>query len=464
MSPEAGVEAFSHLAKFRQNQKALLQAPGPLAQKDLPDVDGARLIIEHVLSERRKHLSHTEAKAVVRAFGIPISPSINVRSAADALVAAESLGLPVVMKISSPDIQQKTDVGGVRLNIREPQTVRTAYRELIETVSKAVPDADIQGVTIEPMEERPFAREIMIRVTRDPVFGPVISFGVGGTVEEIFADTSMALPPLNDYLSRGLIEDTRAARYLEQFRHLPAADVEQLVTVLRRVSEIVCELPEIQTLEINPLLVDDVISIATDVRVSVDSRISGASGTTRYGHMAIHPYPIELVSRWQLSDGTDIVIRPIRPEDALIEQAFVQNLSPESKYMRFMQSLKELTPIMLARFTQIDYNREMAIIAVVFEGSEEAEVLGVARYEINPDQHSCEFALTVSDELQRQGIGQELMRRLMSIARRRNIEIMEGEVLINNRRMLSLCERLGFHLQRDPANGVVYVRRHLLMI
>lgn len=460
-SPEEGVEAFSFLARYRHNQKALLQAPGPLAPQDRPDVDGARMIIEHALADRRQTLSAIEAKAVLRAFGINISPCINVTSAADALVAAESMGLPVVMKINSPDIAAKTDVGGVRLNIGEPQSVRTAFRELMEEVARSKPDARLLGVTVEPMLLRPHAREIMIQVERDPVFGPVISFGVGGTEAEIFADSSRALPPLNEFLARALIEETRAARYLRKFRNLPAADLDKVVKVLLRVSEMTCELPEIQELIINPLLADDEMVVATDARMVVNPRLSG---TTRYGHMAIHPYPVALVSRWQLSDGTDVVIRPIRPEDALIEQAFVQNLSPESKYMRFMQSLKKLTPLMLARFTQIDYTREMALIAVVKEGTEDAHALGVARYETNPDQRSCEFALTISDEVQRQGIGQELMRRLMGVARNRNIEIMEGEVLAGNRRMLALCERLGFHLYREEDSDVVHVRRHLQVI
>ncbi len=178
--------------------------------------------------------------------------------------------------------------------------------------------------------------------------------------------------------------------------------------------------------------------------------------------MAIHPYPVELVSQWQLPDGTDVIVRPIRPEDAELEQAFVEALSAESKYFRFMQSLDRLTPLMLARFTQIDYDREMALVAVIREGTPDAQMLGVARYVTNPDRHSCEFALTVGDSFQRHGIGREMMRRLMSIARDRGLEVMEGEVLANNTKMLALCERLGFRIARDAhETDVVQVRRHL---
>jgi acetyltransferase len=458
-SPEGGVDAFGYLASYHRNQKALLQAPAPLSRRHEPDVDGARLIIEHAISEQRRTLSNAEAKAVLSAFHIPTSPTINANSAAEALVAAESVGLPVAMKINSPDITHKSDVGGVRLNIREPLSVRTAFREMIDSVKSHVPDARLNGVSIEPMLERPHAREIMVGIANDPVFGPVISFGAGGTAVEVFADNQVALPPLNDYLSRELINGTRAAQLLKKFRNQPAVDVGQLTRVLQRASEIACELPEVRELDINPLLVDDQGVIAIDARVVVaPPRVS----TARYGHMAIHPYPPKLQVSWQLADGTDVLVRPIRPEDAEIEQYFVQNLSPESKYFRFMQSLDKLTPMMLARFTQIDYDREMALVAVINEHSAQARIIAVARYVSNPDGQSCEFALTVADAWQKRGIGSQLMQRLMTVARERGIEIMEGEVLSNNVKMLRLCERLGFravHNSDEP--DVVVVRRHL---
>jgi acetyltransferase len=458
-SPEAGVDAFGYLACYRRNQKALLQAPPPLSKHREPDVEGARLIIEHAMGERRYTLSNAEAKAVLKAFHIPTSPSINVTSAADALIAAEGVGLPVAMKINSPDITHKSDVGGIRLNIREPRSVRTAFREMMDNVKAQSPDARVSGVTIEPMLERPHAREIMIGIAHDPVFGPVISFGAGGTAVEIFADSHVALPPLNEYLSRELIRGTRAARFLKQFRNLPEADATKLTDVLQRISEIACELPEIQELDINPLLVDEEGVIAVDARVIV---APPKTSTEHYGHMAIHPYPPELETIWQLPDGTDVSVRPIRPEDAEIEQDFVQNLSAESKYFRFMQSMEKLTPLMLARFTQIDYDREMALIAVINEHTPQAHILGVVRYVSNPDKQSCEFALTVADDWQQKGIGRQLMQRLMTVARDRGIEIMEGDVLSHNSKMLRLCERLGFHAVHNPDEpDVVSVRRHL---
>jgi acetyltransferase len=459
-SPESSVEAFGYLACYRHNQKALLQTPGPLSEHKAPDVEGARLIIENALSERRSTLNISEAKAILRAFQIPCTPSINVSTAADALVAAESVGLPVAMKINSPEITHKSDVGGVRLNIREPKSVRAAFREMMDSVKAAQPNARIDGVTIEPMLSKPHARELIIGVSNDPVFGPIISFGTGGIAVEVYGDAHVALPPLNEYLSNRLINSTRAAKMLGKFRNLPPVNMPDLINTLQRVSEIVCELPEIDELDINPVLLDDHGLIAVDARITVRHPKS----TTRdFGHMAIHPYPTELVSSWQLANGTDIAVRPIRPEDAEIEQAFVTNLSENSKYMRFMHSIEHLTPVMLARLTQIDYDTEMALIAVLNDGKPTAKAIGVVRYVTNPDHESCEFALTVADEWQNQGIGRELLKRLMTIAREKGINIMVGEVLRNNTRMLKMCESLGFHLSQEASEeDLVEVRRHLL--
>jgi acetyltransferase len=458
-SPESAVEAFAYLAAYQRNQEALLQAPPPLQRNDTPDVEGARMMIEHVMGERRETLSATEAKAVLSAFRIPVSPSINTTSPAEALVAAESLGLPVAMKINSADVPYKTDVGGVRLNVGEPHAVRRTYRELTDTVSAQFPDAHIDGVSVEPMLEKPHAREVMIGIARDPTFGPVISFGIGGTAVDILADSQVALPPLNDFLCRQLIERTKAARLLRRFRNLPEADIEKLVSILQRVSEMACELPEIKELTINPLLVDEDGVTAVDARITV---AAPQTSTMHYGHMAIHPYPPELETTWHMTDGTDIVVRPIRPEDAVIEKSFVENLSLESRYFRFMSPLQKVSPAMLARFTQIDYDREMALVAVIGEHTPEARIIGVARYIGNPDGQSCEFALAVADDWQSHGIGRQLMQRLLNVARDRGLGIMEGDVLTENRKMLALCEKLGFRKQKDrESHDVTIVRRHL---
>ncbi len=337
--------------------------------------------------------------------------------------------------------------------------MRAAYREMMDQITQQQPQARIDGITVESMVDRPHAREIMMGIARDPIFGPVISFGAGGAAVDIIEDSQVALPPLNEYLSRELIASTRAARLLRRFRNLPEADNAALVDILQRVSEMACELPELQELDINPILVDENGALAVDARISV---AAPQTSTANYGHMGIHPYPPELETTWHLANGEDISVRPIRPEDASIEQTFVERLSDESRYNRFMNRMEKLTPLMLARFTQIDYDREMALVAVTGEQSPEARIVGVARYISNPDRESCEFALTIADDWQKKGIGNQLMQRLMTVARDRGLQIMEGEVLARNGKMLRLCKNLGFRVVADPDDHeVVTVRRHL---
>jgi acetyltransferase len=422
-----------------------MQVPGSLGKRSKPDIEGARLIIESALAEQRSQLGPLEAKALLHAFAIPVTAGTNCRSANEALVAAENHGFPVVMKINSQQLSHKTDVGGVRLNISNAQAVRTAYNELLEQVQEKAPEADIDGVLVEPMHLSGHNRELLVGVTRDPVFGPIITFGAGGTAVEVMRDRAVALPPLNRFLASNLIQQTRTAKLLQAHRNLPAVDMDELIHALCRISEMVCELPQIVEMDINPLVADDRGVMALDCRIVVAHR---APSLDPYSHMAIHPYPHHLVSQIQLADGTNVTIRPIRPEDAEIEQSFVRRLSPQAKYFRFMQALNELTPEMLVRFTQLDYNRELALIAVQ-ERAEKEQELAVARYVMNPDGKSCEFALVVADEWQHRGIGSHLMTQLMDAAQERGFSSMEGEILGDNSKMLDLVKSLGFQLQNS---------------
>ena len=449
---ENAVDAFSYLAIYNRNQRLLLQTPARLTSGQVaPDAEGARLIIEAVLTEQRKILTETESMAVLNAFRIPTVRNAVARSATEALVTAESIGFPIAMKVLSTDISHKSDAGGVRLNINSAQEVRGAYRQLIDQVMLNVPEAKISGVTIEKMYLSSNGRELMIGIIRDPVFGPVISFGSGGTSVEIMGDSAISLPPLNRRLAVDLINRTKVSKLLAEFRHMPAVDMDQLIDVLLSVSSMACELPWIQEMDINPLIMDEKAIVAVDARIVVDYP---KPSTDPYHHLAIHPYPAHLVKKVQLNDGTDIVIRPIRPEDAEIEAKFVRELSKESKYFRFMSSLRELSQEMLVRFTQIDYHNEMALIAVTQKGTAE-EQIGVARYVTNLDKTSCEFALAVSDDWQNRGIAHKLMRNLMEVARDRDLEKMEGKVLSNNFKMLELMTSLNFQIHNDPEDAAV---------
>jgi acetyltransferase len=449
---ENAVDAFSYLSSYQKNQRLLLQTPAKTSRRhEQPDVEGARLIIESALSEQRKVLTEPESFALLGAFRIKAVRNGIARSANEALILAESIGFPVAMKIYSPDITHKSDAGGIRLNISNAQVVRSTYRDLVEQVKETRPKARIDGVTVEQMYQSPNGRELLIGIIRDPVFGPVISFGSGGTTVEVMGDSAIALPPLNRRLANDLVNRTKAAKMLEHFRHMPPANFEALIDVLLRVSTMACELPWIQEMDINPLILDDQGAMAVDARILVDFP---RPSTDPYHHLAIHPYPANLVSRTQLPNGTNIVIRPIRPEDIDLEQNFTRELSDEAKYFRYMSSVQELTPEMLMRFTQIDYHYEMALIATTEVDNHEIE-LGVARYVTNPDKKSCEFALVVSDKWQRQGIGHRLMHNLMEVARDRGLEKMEGEVLSNNFKMLDLMKSLNFHITTSPDDNSI---------
>jgi acetyltransferase len=457
-TPEAAVEAFSFLAKHLRNQRLLMQSPGPMSHEQGPDVDGARLIIEGVMAEGRKTLGTMEAKAILAAFHIPTMQAVMARTPNEALMAAEVLGFPVVMKINSTDIAHKSDVDGVRLNLTDAQSVRRTFAEIMERARRLRPDAAIDGITVEHMVPLRAARELMIGVVRDPIFGPVITFGSGGTEVEVLEDRALGLPPLNGFIIQTMIEHTRVARLMGAFKHMPPMNREALTKILQRVSELVCELPEILSMDINPLIGNDKEVIAVDARIQVAYR---PPQMAPYGHMAIHPYPAHLIERVQLPSGQDLVIRPIRPEDADMEQEFVRGLSEQTKYFRFMQVIKELTPEMLVRFTQIDYDREMALIGVVEEDGQDVEV-GVARYMSRPGGDSCEFAIVVADTWRDRGIGARLMRALMQNARQRGLKLMEGEVLTANTRMLGLMESLGFRVERDKEDpGVRLVTKVL---
>jgi acetyltransferase len=457
-TPEPAVEVFSFLSAFYENQRQLMQTPGPLSQGAEPDVEGARLIIESALAEGRHLLNEVESKALLSAFRVPVAQTLIARNPTEAMLMAQQLGFPVVMKINSPNITHKSDVGGVKLGLSSGQAVRSAFSEMTVGIKKKRPDAVIDGVVIEPMVSRPHAREVLLGMTSDPVLGPVIVFGAGGVDVEAFQDRAVTLPPLNSYLAKDLIKRTRVATLLDSFRNRPAADLDALERILLRVSEMVCELPWLEEMDINPLLVDEHGALALDARIIIAPRVPSAD---RYGHMAIHPYPAHLVTLWQLPNGSDVIIRPIRPEDAELTQGFVRGLSEETKYFRYMDAVRELSHAMLVRLTQIDYSREMALLAITEVEGREVE-LGVARYAINPDGESCEFALVVNDQWQKQGIGHKLMDVLMDVARAKGLRSIEGEVLKTNRRMLKLAESLGFRVEPHPEDdGIRKISREL---
>lgn len=451
-TPEAAVDAFNNIAQFHRNQQFLRQAPPPLTQMAKPDLQGARILIESVLAERRKVLTEMESKALLAAFHIPVTKTILARSASEAILVANQLGYPVALKIDSADISHKSDVQGVALNVPNGAAVRDTWQDMMATVSRLRPDARINGVTVQNMSGKPGGRELYIGVNTDEPFGPVISFGAGGTMIELIADRAIELPPLNQFLAQRLIDRVRSAETLGTWRGAAPVDREALEHILLRVSEMVCALPQLREMDINPVIVDANGALVVDARIVV---AHAPSEPGNYQHLAILPYPSDRETEWPMRDGSRYIIRPLHPHDAEMLQALVRGLSPESRYFRFVSSMRELSDRMLAKFTLIDYDREMALVAIYPERKPNAEggfteterIIGVSRYVTNPDKSTCEFALVIADEFAGQGLGSRMMLSIIDVARSKGLASIEGLVLTNNSSMLKLMRSLEFQVK-----------------
>ena len=454
-TPEAAVGAFGNIASFYQNQQLLQQTPPPLSSLAKPDVQGARMLIEGVLAERRKVLTEMESKALLAAFHIPVTKTILARSANEAIMIATQLGFPVALKIDSPDISHKSDVQGVALNIMNAVGVRDTYVQMVQAVTKLQPQARINGVTVQNMSSQKRGREIYVGLVTDQPFGPVVVFGAGGTMIELMNDRAMELPPLNQFLARRLIDRARVAETLGEWRGAAPVDLEALEQVLLRVSEMVCELPQLREMDINPIIVDETGAVAVDARIVIESAPPSARN---YNHLAILPYPSQHEQVWPLPGGGEYTVRPIHPDDADMLQTLVRGLSKESRYFRFVSSMQELPANMLARFTLIDYDREMALVSVTRDRTLDAQgqelevsrIVGVSRYITNPDRDSCEFSLVVADDFGGKGLGSRLMLSIMDVAREKGLTEMDGLVLANNASMLKLMRSLGFQVKPYP--------------
>lgn len=444
-TPEEAVEAFSFLAEYHRNQQLSQHIPLGSIFHTKPDMTKVDLIIKTAQSENRSLLTMLESKAILNAFGIATTSPISVDSAKAALDAAKLVPLPLVMKINSPDITHKQDVNGVMLNISNREIVGDIFNQMIADAKHYQPSATILGVTIEPMLQNRNNRELMIGVVHDKVFGPVISLGMGGSLVEIIRDRAFALPPLNSLIIEQLIARTRLVKLLEAFRNKDKINQDILIEVLLKVSEMICELPNIQEMDINPLIINVQEAVVVDARIIINH---AHSSKIPYAHMAICPYPNNLISTCKLKDGVDVTIRPIRPEDAKLEQDFIHNLSPQSKYFRFMGNMQELSLSMLIRFTQIDYDREMALVATRQENAKEI-IVGIVRYNTNPDFQSCEFAIVVADSWQGKGLGYQLMTHIIKVAQEKGLKVMSGTIFSSNVGMLALAKNLGFSIKTD---------------
>ena len=456
-TPEQAVRAFMHMVNYQRNQILLMETPASVPEDFTPDPELVRGIVEQALADNRAWLDEPESKKVLAAYGIPVAETQLASTPDEAAACATQIGEAVAIKIVTPDITHKSDVGGVALDLASPSAVRDAAQAMQERITQLQPEARLTGFSVQPMVRRPGAYELMIGATEDPQFGPVILFGQGGTAVEIINDKALALPPLNMRLAHELITRTRIYRLLQGYRHMPAVNLDAIAMSLIRVAQLVIDIPAIRQLDINPLLADESGVIALDARINVGT--AQESTSTR---LAIRPYPKELEEMIPVGDGRKILLRPIVPEDEPALQAAFTKLTPEEVRLRFFIPMKTLSHFAAVRFTQIDYDREMGLILTEPGRPGTTEIFGVANIIADPDNFGAEYAIVVRHDMIGLGLGIVLMRRTIDYARNRGITEIFGDVLSANQPMLKLCKILGFTQSRVPDDpGVVRVTLQL---
>ena len=442
-TPERAICAFVHMCSYTRNLEILQQIPPKLPNSLAFDQAGAKSIIHKLPKGTEILLTEAESKTLLGAYGIPTNRTEVATTVRQAVRLAGEMGYPVAMKILTRDIVHKSDTHGVQLGLCSEKEVKDAFTHIMDSVRKQSPQAQLLGVTIQPTLERP-DYEVIIGAKRDRDFGPVILFGMGGIMTEIVQDRAIALPPLNRLLARRLMESTKIYKMLKGYRNRPAARLEVLEEILMRVAQLVTDFPEISELDINPVIVVDDKAFAVDARITIKP-----SKDASPDHLVISPYPNQFETTAITKSGQKIFIRPIKPEDAPLCVNLFNTLSPQSIYYRFLGPLKSPPPKMLASLTQIDYDRDMALVAIDTTQKEE-RMLGVARLMSDPGGTKPEFAVLVGDPWQGQGIGASLMEHLIAIAKERGIKSLWGLALAENTNMLAFAQKMGFKISRIP--------------
>jgi acetyltransferase len=452
-TPEAAVSGFLHRVRYQRNRALLMETPPARPDPFEPDVDAVRTVLLSALARGASWLDADETATVLAAYRIPLPLARNAGDAEEAAAAAGTIGFPVALKIRSRDITHKTDIGGVALDLPDQESARAEAEALLARVRAARPQARIDGILVQQMIRRPGAIELLVGLTEDPVFGPVVVFGQGGTAVEVVQDSAIGLPPLNALLARAQIERTRIWRLLQAYRGKPAAAIDAVAEVLIRVGQLAADHAAICELDINPLLADAAGVMALDARI----RIAPAAVAADASRLAIAPYPKHLESVERARDGTVVHVRPVRPEDEPLLDDLAGHMSPEDLRLRFFTSVRGMTHAVAARLSQIDYDREMALLAL-----HGGMMLGVAHFFADPDRERAEYAIAVRTDWKGRGVGYLLMNRLIDIARQWGVGELVGEVLPENAPMLEMCSALGFAIGPNSEEpGVVRVRKPL---
>ena len=443
-TPGHGARAFLHIDNHRLARELLMQVPPSISSSFMPDVDGARRVLREALGTGRTQLTEAESKAILSAYGIPVVASHAAVDPAEAGRGARGARAGVARTV-----RRKWDIGGVALNLETAEAVAAAARGMIERARTTCPEVTISGFNLQSMLPRGHARQLLVGVTTDPLFGPLIIFGEGGRAAGIYRDMSVGLPPLNLPLAQDLIRRSRVATLLEAHRGDPAADREAIALALTKVSQLLIDLPEIVELDINPLFADDHGVTAVDAHI----QLSAAPASPH--RFAIQPYPKALEQQAALRNGRPVLFRPIRPEDEAAHYVFLSHMSEQDLVYRFFHYVKQIPRRDMARLTQIDYDREMAFIASAAGESGEVETLGVVRIVAAPDNETAEFAIIIRSDMKGQGLGSGLLRKMIDYSRECGIRVFSGDVMYDNQPMLDLLKGFGFRFGRSEEAGIV---------
>lgn len=453
-TPEEAVKAYMYMCRYRRNLDALYETPSELTVDIFPPISHLRLAMQKAIDAGRRALTLTDVDRFLDGYGIPRAPGGLAKNLDQALMIAAEAGYPVILKIASQDILHKTDAEGIILGVNSPEILRTQYQSLLERISKTMPSARIDGVYVQKMLPK-VDFELIVGSKKDRDFGSIILFGSGGIGVELFRDFSVGLPPLNQNLARLIMEETRIYGALTKgLRNKQPADMKLLEEILVRFSNMIVDFPEIGEIDINPLAISNGIPSTLDARIIIDPT---PIGRTARPHLVIMPYPTKYVTPWRLKDGTEVTIRPIRPEDESLELEFVRGLSPETSRFRFFQIIKDLSHDALVRFCNIDYDREMAFIAETQESDRRMEA-GVARLILDPNNANGEIAVVVADGHQGKGLGTKLVDMLIGFAREKEVETIYAIIMPENLNMIRFCEKLGFSIRRSQDNVIAELK------
>jgi len=464
-APEQAVRAHLYLVSYARTRELLHETPRELPVALPAERAGRRAAFEAMLAQaadcpaKSLTLSERDSKALLAAYGIPVVRPVAAHSAAEAVARAREIGYPVVLKLLSPQITHKTDVGGVVLDLADDDAVSAAFQRIVTRAARERPDAQVEGVTVQRMVASPVGCELIAGARHDAVFGTVMLVGAGGTATELFHDRALELPPLTERLARRMLESLRSWPLLQGFRGRPALNVDRLIEVLVRLSCLVADCPEIDELDVNPLLVTPDDAVALDARVILDAERMRTSPAP-YSHLAIRPYPEEFSTTAAMKDGTQVLLRPIKPEDEPLWHEMLASCSRESLWFRFQYLFQQTTHAMAARYCFIDYDREMAIVAELNQAGRR-RIAGVGRLVADADRSNAEYAILVADEFQGRGLGALLTDYCLDICRRWGMNAVLAETSSENHRMLDLFRHRGFEFEHPPSSDVILARKRL---